>query len=99
LHLLTTLDGLVTDFVITPANVDDRAVIWELVDTYSNITMLGDKGYTKAELSADLKSEKRIDLLPVQKSNSKVQFPKSVRRLIFKLGDVLKQRHRSLLSR
>ena len=84
LHLLTTLDGLVTDFVITPANVDDRAAVWELADSYSNITVLGDKGYTKAELCTDLKSEKGIDLLPVQKSNSKVQLPKPVRQLIFK---------------
>lgn len=84
LHMLTTLDGLVTDYVITPANTDDRAAVWDLVDSYDNITMLGDKGYTKADLNADLKSEKGIEL-PVQKSNSKVQFPKSIRHLIFKL--------------
>lgn len=60
LHMLTTLDGLVTDYVITPANTDDRAAVWDLVDSYDNITMLGD-------------------------SNSKVQFPKSIRQLIFKL--------------
>ncbi|MPN09507.1 IS982 family transposase ISCth1 [bioreactor metagenome] len=83
--MLTTLDGLVTDYVITPANTDDRAAVWDLVDSYDNITMLGDKGYTKADLNADLKSEKGIELLPVQKSNSKVQFPKSIRHLIFKL--------------
>lgn len=85
LHMLTTLDGLVTDYVITSANIDDRAAVWDLVDSYNNITMLGDKGYTKADLSADLKSEKGIELLPVQKSNSKVQFPKAIRQLIFKL--------------
>lgn len=85
LHLLTTLDGLVTDFVLTPANVDDRAAVWELADSYNNITLLGDKGYTKSELCADLKHEKGIDLLPVQKNNSKVQLPKPVRQLIFKL--------------
>lgn len=84
LHLLTTLDGLVTDLVITPANIDDRAAVWELADSYSNITVLGDKGYTKAELCADLKNEKGIGLLPVQKSNSKVQLPKPVRQMIFK---------------
>ena len=85
LHMLTTLDGLVTDFVITPANVDDRTAVWDLVDSYNNITMLGDKGYIKTDLSADLKSEKGIELLPVQRNNSKVQFPKAIRQLIFKL--------------
>lgn len=55
--MLTTLDGLVTDFVITPANIDDRVALWDLVDSYKNITMLGDKGYTKADPSKDLKKE------------------------------------------
>ncbi|SHF60662.1 transposase, IS4 family [Desulforamulus putei DSM 12395] len=85
LHMLTTLDGLVTDFVITSANIDDRVAVWDLAASYKNITMLGDKGYTKADLSKDLKSEKGIDLLPVQKNNNKDQFPKAIRQLIFKL--------------
>lgn len=28
LHMLATLDGFITDFVITPANVDDRDGVW-----------------------------------------------------------------------
>lgn len=85
LHLLTTLDGLVTDFVMTPANIDDRAAVWDLVASYNNITMLGDKGYTKADLGVDLKSEKGIDLLLVQKNNSQARFPKTTRQLVFRL--------------
>lgn len=61
------------------SRIDDRVAVWDLVASYSNITMLEDKGYTKAALSADLKSEKGIELLPVQKNNSKVQFPKAIR--------------------
>lgn len=68
--MLTTLDGLVTDFIITLTNLDDRSAVWDLVDSYDNITMFGDKGYTKAGLSAELKSEKGIELLPVQQNNS-----------------------------
>ncbi len=85
LHLLTTLDGLVTDFVMTPANIDDRAAVWDLVASYNNITMLGDKGYTKADLGVDLKSEKGIDPLLVQKNNSQARFPKTTRQLVFRL--------------
>ena len=85
LHMLTALDGFITDFAITSANIDDREGVWDLVDSYNNITMLGDKGYTKADLCADLKSRKGINLLPVQKNNSKVKFPKAIRQLIFKL--------------
>jgi len=47
--------------------------------------MLGDKGYIKAELTDELKLEKGIQLLPVQRNNSKVKFPKAIRQLIFKL--------------
>ena len=52
---------------------ENGSAVWYLVDSYNNITMLGDKGYTKANLNGNLKSEKRIALLPVQKNNSKVQ--------------------------
>lgn len=70
--MLTTLDDLVTNFVITPANIYDRAVVWVLVASYNNITVIGDKVYTKAYLITDLKSEKGINLLPIQRSNTKV---------------------------
>ena len=85
LHLLVTLDGFVTDFLITPANIDDREGVWDLVDSYQQITLIGDKGYIGNDFAADLKSEKDIDLLPVKRNNSKTQFPKAIRQLIFKL--------------
>ena len=31
-HALTTIDGFLTDYVITPANVDDRNAVWGLFD-------------------------------------------------------------------
>lgn len=85
LHMLVTLDGFVTDFIITSANIDDREGVWDLVDSYRQIVLIGDKGYIGNTFAADLKKEKEIDLLPVKKSNSKVQFPKAIRQLIFKL--------------
>jgi len=68
--MLVTLDGFVTDFTITSANVDDRKAIWDLVDSYRNIVLIGDKGYTSKHLLPELKTEKGIDLLPVSRSNS-----------------------------
>lgn len=85
LHMLCTLEGLVTDFVLSPANVDDRDAVWELVDSFQGIALLGDKGYVKAELTAELKAERGISFLPIKRNNSKVQFPKAIRQLIFKL--------------
>lgn len=85
LHMLATLDGFITDFVITSANIDDREGIWDLVESYRQVTLIGDKGYIGNDFAAELKSEKGIDLLPVKRSNSKIQFPKAIRQLIFKL--------------
>ena len=33
-HALTTVDGFLTDYVITPANIDDRNAVWDLCDKY-----------------------------------------------------------------
>ena len=47
--------------------------------------MLGDKGYISKGLVAQLKAEKEILLLPAQGNNSKIQHPKAIRQLVFKL--------------
>lgn len=88
LHMLITLNGFVTDFIITPANIDDRDGVWELLDSFNQLTLIGDKGYIGTDFADSLKNEKEITLLPVKRSNSKAQFPKALRQFIFK------QRHR-----
>lgn len=85
LHMLVGLDGYVTDFALTPADIDDRKVVWELLESYDSITVLGDKGYINSNLSPELKHEKNIDLLPLQRKNSKHQYSKTLRQIIFKL--------------
>ncbi|MBZ4655739.1 MAG: transposase family protein [Thermoanaerobacter sp.] len=85
LHMLATLDGFITDFIITPTNIDDRVAAWDLVSSYHNIKMIGDKGYVGDDFASSLKAEKEIDLLPVKRNNSKNQFPTAIRQLIFKL--------------
>ena len=34
-HALTTIDGFLTDYVITSANIDDRNVVWDLCEKYN----------------------------------------------------------------
>jgi len=48
--MLATLDGFITDFAITPANVDDRAGVWDLIDSYRRITLIGDKDILEQNL-------------------------------------------------
>ena len=62
-HALTTVDGFLTDYVITPANIDDRNAVWDLCDKYRSISIIGDKGYINKRLTPELKTEKDINLL------------------------------------
>ena len=62
-HTLTTVEGFLTDYVITLANVDDRNSVWDLYDKYSSISIIGYKGYINKRLTPELKLEKYINLL------------------------------------
>lgn len=83
-HALITLEGYITAFEITPASTDDRDGLRDLAETQSNLVILGDKGYVGERLMQEM-AEKGICLMALKRSNSKTDFPKSVRQLIFKL--------------
>jgi len=85
LHLLVTLNGFVTNFILTKANADDREPLFDLVESYRSITIIGDKGYIGDTLASELKSERDITLIAMKKGNSKTQYPKAFRQTIFKL--------------
>ena len=84
-HALTTVDGFLTDYVITPANIDDRNAVWDLCAKYNSISIIGDKGYINKRLTPELKTEKDINLLFLKRGNSKDNYPKQIRQLIFKV--------------
>ena len=84
-HALTTVDGFLTDYVITPANIDDRNAVWDLCDKYRSISIIGDKGYINKRLTPELKNERDIDLLFLKRENSRDNYPKEVRQLLFKV--------------
>ncbi len=84
LHTLTTFDGYVTDFVLTPANVDDRAAVWELTYTLPSSTIIGNKGYMGNKFALELKSDRNINLVTIKRKKDTNQFPKGFRQLIFK---------------
>lgn len=84
MHALITLDGYLTDFTLTPANVDDRAAVWELTEESDALTIIADKGYIGDKLNSELKSEKRITLISLKRAKSKNPLPKAFRQMIFK---------------
>lgn len=83
-HVLMTLEGFITEFMITSASVDDRRGLRDLMENHSNLVVLGDKGYVSDVLTQEQR-EKGNCLMTLKRSNSKNDFPKSVRQLIFRL--------------
>ena len=84
IHAMITLEGFITTFEITPASVDDREGLRDLTDGLSDITILGDKGYVGEHLLEEQK-EQGICLMSLKRSNSKRNWPNSVKQLIFLL--------------
>lgn len=84
LHALVTLEGFITNVELTPAHVDDRTALWELVSDTYQATILGDKGYIGDNLASNLKAEENITLLALKRNNSKSPYPKELRNWISK---------------
>ena len=85
-HVLCTLEGYVTNFIITPASVDDRAAVFELLGRCPRpLVLVGDKGYIDCALADELRELHGITLIAMKRDNAKNQFPKWFRRLIFKV--------------
>jgi hypothetical protein len=59
-HLIVSLDGIITAFNVTPANVDEREAMLEMVQDIKGL-IIGDKGYICQKLKGNL-SQMGIDL-------------------------------------
>lgn len=81
---MITLEGYITTFEITPASTDDRKGLRDIVEGQSDLIIFGDKGYVGEVLTREM-SVQGICLIALKRSNSKADWPKSVRELIFKL--------------
>ena len=81
---MITLEGYITTFEITPASTDDREGLKDIIEGQSGLVILGDKGYVGEALTREL-SDQGICLMALKRSNSKADWPKSMRQLIFKL--------------
>lgn len=82
-HALITLEGYITAFEVTPASTDDREGLRDLVENQSGFVLLGDKGYVGETLMQDM-AEQGVCLMALKRSNSKRNWPKPTRQLIFK---------------
>ncbi|MES2676693.1 MAG: IS982 family transposase [Pseudomonadota bacterium] len=73
-HLLTNDDGLILNFAIAPANVDERDILPEIVDGISGL-VIADKGLISPSLKDDL-AKYGIDLQTPLRKNMTDKRPK-----------------------
>ena len=84
-HAITTSEGAVKMFEITPANVDDRKGLEDFSSVLPvNSTVIADKGYQSQILEKSL-ADVGISLLALRRNNSLQNYSANFRQMIFKM--------------
>jgi hypothetical protein len=73
LHLLVTLNGVIRDFVLAPASINDHRVAPDMLAPLHDCLVLGDKGYIDAALVEALRAEQGVTLATPLRRNQRVQ--------------------------
>lgn len=89
LNLLVTVGGTILDFELMSANADERDAARDLLESKRNLTVIGDKGFIKAELAKDLLERCGIRLLTLPRSNQKRQVSREIRRLFNQVRQII----------
>jgi len=85
-HNMTTTEGYVTDFVVTPASTDDREALLELAwGKEYHYFLIGDRGYIKKHLADFLYEHRNISLIAIQRKNTKDKYPPMIGRIICRM--------------
>lgn len=75
LYLLVTLNGVILDFVLAPANVTELQVGTELLAEHTDRDVLGDKAFISAPVQEQLRRENRLTLRTLPRRNQRMQLP------------------------
>ncbi len=96
-HVLITLDGVITNFVLAPANAHDATVAPEVLEGASQVAVLGDKAYGNNLLAEELaRRNSRLVALrrkgwPNPPPEDLAKLIRSVRQLVETVGSQLAQ--------
>jgi Transposase DDE domain len=82
LAVLTPLDGVITDAELIPAAADEREAALDLLDTYEDRFVLGDKGFLDQSRQGILAETTGNQLLTPKRRNQREQNPKECDRLM-----------------
>jgi Transposase DDE domain len=82
LYLLVTLNGVILDFVLAPANVVEVQVGEEVLVEHGDLDAVGDKAFISAPLATRLWEENRVRLITLPRRNARQPASPPVRRLV-----------------
>lgn len=82
LHVTTTVNQLIDEWLLAPASFVDGKVLEALVENQRDLILIGDKGYTDADLEERLWQTRRIQLLPLRRKNEKRQWSEEMREIL-----------------
>ncbi len=82
LDLLTTADGIITDFALAPAHFTDGTFPDQLVRDKAGLLVVGDKADINAPLQDDLQQAHGVTLLTPQRTNHHQQLPEALTRRV-----------------
>jgi hypothetical protein len=82
LHATVTVNQLIDEWLLAPASYVDGKVLEALVENQRDLILIGDKGYTDADLEEWLWQTRRIQLLPLRRKNEKRQWSAEIRKIL-----------------
>jgi len=82
LHLTVTPNQLVDEWLLAPAAEHDVKVLDTLLLDCRDLILIADKAYNDAELENRLWHKRRIQLLPLRRTNQKQQWSDAIRRAL-----------------
>lgn len=80
--MAVTAEQLIDEWVLAPAAAHDVKVLDALVADCHDFILVGDKVYNDTELEERLWRKRRIQLLPLRRSNQKQQWLDAVQRAL-----------------
>ena len=96
LHLLTTADGVITDFALAPAHLTDGTFTDQLLRDKADLLVLGDKAYINALLQGELQQLHGVTLLTPQRANQHSHLPAGLTRLVGRFRHMIETINRQL---
>lgn len=89
LHLLITMGGVILDFELAGASIDEREIAMDILSDHTNLDVIGDKGYISQDKAAQLWRYNRIRLRTLPKCNQQPQPSAETRHLFNSVRQII----------